>query len=52
MRRQPPFSLFFSDNVFSAYGLEWMLSDYHGHQSIQHAGTTDAMTSLIAWMLD
>ena len=50
--RQPPFSLYFFDNVFSAYGLGWMLSDYHGHQIIQHAGLTDAMTSLVALMPD
>ena len=50
--RGSPFAPFFSDDVFSTYDLGWMSSDYHGHLLIQHAGTTDAVTTLVAFMPD
>lgn len=50
--QEPPFSFFFMDSHFSAYGLGWMLSDYHGHKIVQHGGDTDGMASMVAMIPD
>jgi hypothetical protein len=52
MDRNPPYSWLIQDSVQSAYGLGWMLSDYHGHLLLQHGGDTDGMASLVALVPD
>lgn len=52
MTGAPPFGLLYPDAKLSAYGLGWMLSDFHGHLLIQHPGDTDGMSGLLALMPD
>jgi CubicO group peptidase (beta-lactamase class C family) len=52
MTAAPPFGLLYPDAKLSAYGLGWMLSDFHGHLLIQHPGDTDGMSGLLAMVPD
>ena len=38
----------FADSL--SYGLGWFAHEYHGHQIVEHGGTSDGMSSWVLWM--
>lgn len=47
---EPPYSWLMPDAHLRAYGLGWMLHDYHDRLVVEHAGQTDGMHATVAMM--
>jgi CubicO group peptidase (beta-lactamase class C family) len=50
IRHEPPWSLFYPEAHFLAYGLGWFLHDYRGRKVIEHGGNIDGMSALVAML--
>lgn len=48
IRADPPWSLFYPESRFIAYGLGWFLHDYKGRKVVEHGGNIDGMSALVA----
>jgi CubicO group peptidase (beta-lactamase class C family) len=48
IRAEPPWSLFYPESHFIAYGLGWFLHDYKGRKVVEHGGNIDGMSALVA----
>ncbi len=50
IRREGPWAMMTPDAHFMAYGLGWIMSDYHGRQLLQHGGGIDGMSAMVGLM--